>query len=45
VGITAAGRALLVEAVPVWRATHAEVDRLLPAGDPDRLRADLVALS
>jgi hypothetical protein len=26
-------------------ATHAEIDRLLPDADPDRLRADLLALS
>jgi DNA-binding MarR family transcriptional regulator len=45
VRITDAGRDLLAGALPVWRATHDEVDRLLPAGDPDRLRADLVALS
>jgi DNA-binding MarR family transcriptional regulator len=45
VRITDAGRDLLARALPVWRATHDKVDRLLPAGDPDRLRADLVALS
>jgi len=45
VRITAAGRDLLVAAVPVWRAAHDEVDRLLPTADPDRLRADLLALS
>jgi hypothetical protein len=27
----------------VWKRTHAELDRLL--GDPERLRADLRALS
>lgn len=43
--LTAAGRALLARAVPVWRATHDEVDRLLRAGTHDRLRADLKALS
>ncbi|HUN48747.1 MAG TPA: MarR family transcriptional regulator [Stellaceae bacterium] len=44
--LTAAGRALLASAVPVWRRTHADIERLLPAGsDPDRLRAELRALS
>ncbi len=43
--LTPAGRALLGAAVPVWRRTHAEVDRLLTEATPDRLRADLRALS
>jgi DNA-binding MarR family transcriptional regulator len=44
--LTPAGRALLARAVPVWRRTHAEIDRLLPrAGASDRLRQDLRALS
>jgi len=43
--LTAAGRALLAAAVPVWKRTHAAIDRLLPSSDPDRLRADLRALS
>jgi DNA-binding MarR family transcriptional regulator len=43
--LTAAGRALLVEAVPVWRRTHRTIERRLPRGNPDRLRADLRALS
>jgi DNA-binding MarR family transcriptional regulator len=43
--LTDAGRELLVGAVPVWRRTHAEIDQLLPDADPDRLRADLLALS
>ena len=43
--LTDAGRDVLVAAVPVWRSTHAEIDQLLPGADPDRLRADLVALS
>jgi DNA-binding MarR family transcriptional regulator len=43
--LTDAGRDVLAAAVPVWRRTHAEIDRLLPDADPDRLRADLVALS
>jgi hypothetical protein len=43
VRITDAGRDLLVAALPVWRATHAEIDQLLPDADPGRLRADLLA--
>jgi DNA-binding MarR family transcriptional regulator len=42
--LTAAGRALLVEAVPVWVETHAATERLL-ASSPDELRAALRALS
>ncbi len=44
-GLTPAGRALLAAAVPVWEATHAEIERLVAGGDPDRLRAELRALS
>lgn len=43
--LTPAGRALLVVAVPVWKRTHAAIERLLPRSDPDDLRADLRALS
>jgi DNA-binding MarR family transcriptional regulator len=43
--LTPAGRALLARALPVWRRTHAEVDRLLPRSGPERLRRDLRALS
>lgn len=41
--LTPEGRKLLVKALPVWKRTHAELDRLV--GDPERLRADLRALS
>jgi DNA-binding MarR family transcriptional regulator len=44
--LTPAGRALLACAEPVWRRTHAEVDRLLPPPDgADRLRRALQALN
>ena len=43
--LTPSGRALLARAVPVWRRTHAEIDRLLPGNSVDRLRRDLQALS
>jgi DNA-binding MarR family transcriptional regulator len=41
--LTKDGRALLSAAVPVWKRTHAELDRALPRGG-DALRADLEAL-
>jgi DNA-binding MarR family transcriptional regulator len=41
--LTPEGRKLLVKALPVWKRTHAELDRLLD--DPERLRTDLRALS
>ena len=43
--LTNAGRALLVEALPVWKRAHAAVDQLLDRSNPDHLRADLRALS
>jgi DNA-binding MarR family transcriptional regulator len=43
--LTAKGRRLLTRAVPIWRNTHAAVEALLPAGDSDRLRNNLRALS
>lgn len=42
--VTDRGRDLLVAALPVWRETHAEIDRTLPGLDPDRLRSDLRSL-
>jgi len=41
--LTAAGHELLTRAVPIWKRTHARLDRL--TSDPKRLRADLLALS
>jgi DNA-binding MarR family transcriptional regulator len=43
--LTPEGMALLASAVPVWERTHEELEALLPAGDPDRLRSNLKALS
>jgi DNA-binding MarR family transcriptional regulator len=43
--LTPAGRALLRAAAPAWRRTHAEIECLLAGSAPDRLRADLRALS
>ena len=43
--LTPAGRALLARALPVWRRTHAKIDRLLLPDGAGRLRRDLQALS
>jgi DNA-binding MarR family transcriptional regulator len=43
--LTATGRALLAKAMPLWETSHAAVERRLAGSDPDRLRADLRALS
>lgn len=41
--LTPAGQALLAEAVPFWRRTHADIESTVD--DPDSLRAALLALS
>lgn len=43
--LTQSGRAVLAAAVPIWLATHQAIEGLLGEASPDRLRADLVALS
>lgn len=43
--LTDAGRALLGEAVPIWRRTHDEVDRLLGQAETAALRAALHRLA
>lgn len=43
--LTAAGRALMAEAVPLWMNAQAETERLLAASDVERLRLDLRSLS
>lgn len=43
--LTQSGRAVLAAAVPIWLATHQTIEGLLGEASPDRLRADLVALS
>lgn len=43
--LTEAGRELLVRATPIWKRTHAAIDRQLARSDPERLRADLRAFS
>jgi len=39
------GRDVLVSALPVWRETHDEIDRLLGEAKVDQIRAILLALS
>ncbi|CAH1663421.1 MAG: MarR family transcriptional regulator [Chelatococcus sp.] len=39
--LTAGGKTLLAEAVPIWKREHAIVDALLGDGVPERLRNDL----
>ncbi|HWG05049.1 MAG TPA: MarR family transcriptional regulator [Beijerinckiaceae bacterium] len=43
--LTSAGRDLLARAVPIWTENHAAIESLLVGAEPDRLRADLRALS
>jgi DNA-binding MarR family transcriptional regulator len=43
--ITAAGRALLAKAYPLWREAHAGVEKRLAGLTPDALRAALRALA
>ncbi len=43
--LTAAGRELLMAAVPLWRKTHADIEQLIGEPSADRLRSDLRVLS
>lgn len=43
--LTDRGRETLAAAVPIWRATHGEVEAALPAGGAAALRAGLQALA
>ncbi len=43
--LTPAGRSALAAAVPIWRQTHQAIEGALGDSNPDRLRADLMALS
>ncbi len=43
--LTAKGSNMLARAVPVWKSTHDEVERIIPNGAPDELRRNLRALS
>lgn len=43
--LTAAGRGLLAQAVPIWMKIHTETEGRLAAGEADRLRSTLDRLS
>ncbi|MBI2735171.1 MAG: winged helix-turn-helix transcriptional regulator [Rhodospirillales bacterium] len=43
--LTEAGRTVLRSALPIWRRTHREIDRLLPPSDGRTVRSSLRALS
>ncbi|MEA2742006.1 MAG: hypothetical protein QOG25_377 [Acetobacteraceae bacterium] len=43
--LTAAGRSTLAAAMPIWQRTHEAIERALGGSSPNRLRADLRALS
>jgi DNA-binding MarR family transcriptional regulator len=43
--LTAKGENVLGSAVRVWERTHREIEGMLPAGDPNRLRGNLDRLS
>lgn len=43
--LTAKGRRALVRAYPIWKKTHAALEKLLRDGEGDRLRNNLRALS
>lgn len=45
VALTPAGHALMLAALPVWRATHGAIEDTVPDGGAARLRADLRVLS
>ncbi len=42
--LTPAGRGVLASAVPIWHSTHADIEKRLGVGQPDRLRRNLDAL-
>ena len=43
--VTGKGRTLLARAVPTWKRTHDEVEKLVPGGGSSELRSGLQALS
>jgi DNA-binding MarR family transcriptional regulator len=43
--LTAKGRRLLAQAVPIWQSTHAEVEEQLSGANLDDLRTSLMAVS
>jgi DNA-binding MarR family transcriptional regulator len=45
ISLTRTGRTVLRSAVPIWRRTHKEIDRMLSATDGEKLRGGLRVLS
>ncbi len=43
--LTPEGKAALAAAVPIWKATHADIEKQLISGNGDDVRRDLVVLS
>jgi DNA-binding MarR family transcriptional regulator len=43
--LTPQGKSLLVEALPIWKRTQAQIETLLAGSDLDHLRRDLRAMS
>jgi len=43
--LTPSGRSLLAKGLPLWKRAQAVTERLITGGSPDRLRAELRALS
>ena len=43
--LTTEGKAILAAAVPIWKATHGEIEKQLVGGNSDQVRRDLLVLS
>jgi len=43
--LTAEGKAVLAEAFPIWKGTHAAIEKKIAESGPDLVRAALLALS
>ncbi|OYR26306.1 winged helix DNA-binding domain protein [Brucella lupini] len=43
--LTPEGKAALAAAVPIWKATHADIEKQLISGNGDDVRRDLLVLS
>ncbi|KXO73717.1 MarR family winged helix-turn-helix transcriptional regulator [Brucella anthropi] len=43
--LTSEGKTALAAAVPIWKATHADIEKQLISGNGDKVRRDLLVLS
>lgn len=43
--LTSQGKRVLAKALPIWVSTHAQIERMMPAGDVEHLRKSLSRLS